>query len=88
MMKGKDYFMEALQQIPPDIKKRVDWSMEISDRIAAVLSERQMTQKDFAKKIGRSEAEVSRWLAGRHNFTLSTLARLSTILGVDLISVP
>jgi transcriptional regulator with XRE-family HTH domain len=46
-----------------------------------------MTQKDFAKQIGRSEAEVSRWVGGTHNFTLATLAKISTVLEIPLISV-
>lgn len=87
MMQAKDYFVDAINQIPPAIKKQVDWSMDISDRIDAILKQRGMTQRQFAKIMGRSEAEVSRWLAGRHNFTLATLAKISTLLGEDLLCV-
>ena len=37
--------------------------------------------------IGHTEAEVSRWLSGTHNFTLSTLANISVTLGVDILSI-
>jgi len=47
-----------------------------------------MTQKELAKRLGTSAAAVSRWLGGGHNFTLSTLARISVVLDVPLISVP
>ncbi len=46
-----------------------------------------MTQRDFAKKIKRSEAEVSRWLSGTHNFTLSTIAKISAVLGEKIVRV-
>lgn len=79
--------MDALEHIPKEIRTQVDLSMGISDRIANVLEERGMTQKDFARLMGKTEAEVSRWLAGRHNFTLSTLAKISSALGTDIIKV-
>ncbi len=49
------------------------------------------TPKDLrqhAQRLGTSAAAVSRWLGGGHNFTLSTLARISVVLDVPLISVP
>lgn len=79
--------MDALEHIPKEIRTRVDLSMDISDRIANVLEERGMTQKDFARLMGKTEAEVSRWLAGRHNFTLATLAKISSALDADIIKV-
>ena len=87
MIKGTDFFMDAIKAIPPDIQKQVDLSMRISDVIAHALSERRLSQKDFAKMMGKTETEVSRWLAGRHNFTLSTLSKISIALGMDIINV-
>lgn len=86
-MKGQKFFIDALNGIPDDIEKQVEWSMLVSDKIAGILERRSLTQKDFAKSIGRSEAEVSRWLGGTHNFTLSTLAKISSSLGEDVIRV-
>ena len=77
--------MDALKAIPEDIKKQVDMSMSVSDAIARTLSERGMSQKDFARLMGKTETEVSRWLGGTHNFTLSTLAKISVALGTDLV---
>ncbi len=87
MTTGADFYMEAIKNIPPEIQKQVDMSMSISDTIAHTLSERGMSQKDFAKLIGKTETEVSRWLAGRHNFTIATIAKISTALGKDLIKI-
>lgn len=79
------YFTDALKAVPEDIKKQVDWSMSVSDAIARTLSERGMSQKDFARLMGKTETEVSRWLGGRHNFTIATLAKISVALGTDLV---
>lgn len=84
-MTGETYFTDALKAVPEDIKKQVDWSMSVSDAIARTLSERGMSQKDFARLMGKTETEVSRWLGGTHNFTLSTLAKISVALGTDLV---
>ncbi|MBR1468552.1 MAG: helix-turn-helix transcriptional regulator [Prevotella sp.] len=46
-----------------------------------------MTQKEFARRMGKTESEVSVWLSGQHNFTLRTLARISAVLGEDVVSV-
>lgn len=85
MMTGEAYFTDALKAVPEDIGKRVDWSMAISTKIADAIASRGETQKEFAKEMGKTEAEVSRWLGGTHNFTLSTLAKISVCLGIDLI---
>ena len=87
MSKTSDLFNECVATTPKDVKQRVDWSFQIADKIADALKERGMTQKEFAHQIGRSEAEVCRWVGGTHNFTLATLAKISTTLDVPLISV-
>jgi len=87
MSKTSDLFNECVAATPKDVKQRVDWSFQIADKIADALKERGMTQKEFAHQIGRSEAEVCRWVGGTHNFTLATLAKISTTLDVPLISV-
>ena len=80
-------FNELVATTPPEVKQRVDWSFSIADKIDSILKQKGMSQKTFAKEMGCSEAEVSRWCAGTHNFTLSTLAKISTALGIPIISV-
>jgi transcriptional regulator with XRE-family HTH domain len=46
-----------------------------------------MTQKDLARKMGRSEAAISRWTSGFPNLTLKSIAEISTALGEPLIKV-
>lgn len=80
-------FREEVSKISPEIQKQVDLSFAIADKIAAVLEERGMTQKQLAKLVGCTEPDVCKWLGGTHNFTLKTIARISTALGVDLITI-
>ena len=47
-----------------------------------------MTQRELAEKVGKSEAEVSRWLTGRNGFSKTAIARLSVALGHDITTRP
>ncbi|MCR4878300.1 MAG: helix-turn-helix transcriptional regulator [Bacteroidales bacterium] len=80
-------FQEALKEIPEDVKKEVDWSFAIADKIEKILNERNLTHKEWASRIGKTEAEVSRWVSGTNNFTLRTLSKISVALGENLIKV-
>lgn len=79
-------FRETIATTPRKVATFVDWSFEISDKIDARLKELGISQKEFAKQIGKTEAEVSRWLSGTHNFTLKTLANISSALDITLIN--
>lgn len=86
-MNATNVYKEALASIPKDVSLQVEWSFSISDKIDARLKELGMSQKDFARSMGKTEAEVSRWLGGTHNFTLKTLAKISSVLGEDMIHI-
>lgn len=82
-----ELFREAVANVPEDVRLETDWSFAISDKIADVLEKKGMTQKMFAKQIGKTETEISRWLSGTHNFTLRTIAKISSVLGTNIITV-
>ena len=65
----------------------VQLSAGIIARIDRILKEKNMTQRDLARKLGKSEAVVSRWITGFPNFTLRSLSQLSAALGEPLIQV-
>ena len=77
----------ALDDIPDDFKAAFDMNFAISERIHAILIQKGMTQKQLACILNKRESEVSKWLTGRHNFTVSTIARISKALGEDVILV-
>lgn len=80
-------FDECLSQVPNDVKLELDMSFALADKIDMILREKNISQKQLAKKMGKTEAEVSRWLGGTHNFTLRTIAKISDALGIKLISI-
>ena len=86
-MNTKELFRQSLSEVKPEIKKEMDIYFAIADKLSQVLAERNLSQKEFAKQIGKTEPEVSRWLSGSHNFTIRTIAKLSAYLNEDLISV-
>lgn len=86
-MKTSALFEECLSRVPNDVKLEIDMSFALADKIDAILKENKISQKDLAKRMGKTEAEVSRWLGGTHNFTLRTIAKISDALGIRLISI-
>ena len=88
-MKNKQaWFNEKVASVPPEIMSEVQLSAGIIERIDVILKKKQMTQRDLAKKLGKSEAVVSRWTTGFPNLTLRSSAQLSTALGEPLILIP
>ena len=65
----------------------MELSFAISEKIDFLLKTRGLTQKQFAKMVGKTEPEVCRWLSGRHNFTIRTLAKISIALETDIVSI-
>ena len=80
-------FNQVLDETPPEIKQEVEWSYGIADKIYESLRQKGLSQKEFAHLVGTSEAAVYKWIGGGHNFTIATLAKISKVLGVDMIKV-
>lgn len=85
--KGRELFRQIVDETPKDLKKQLGYSDAIAIKLDGMLKQRGMSQRDLAKNTGKTEAEVSRWLGGTHNFTLRTLAKISIVLGEDVIIV-
>lgn len=86
-MSTNSLFRKELAKIPTDVRKQVDMSWAIADKIDALLKKKGISQKEFALMMGKTEPEVSRWVGGTHNFTIRTLAKISVVLGEDLITI-
>lgn len=80
-------FDECFATVQNDVKMELDMSFALADKIDMILREKNISQKQLAKKMGKTEAEVSRWLGGTHNFTLRTIAKISDALGVTLLTI-
>ena len=79
---------EIRSTITPEMKLQMEMSVAIANRIYEILESKGMTQKDLAQKLGKTETEVSRWLSGTHNLTLSTICKISAALGEEIVIVP
>lgn len=81
-------FDAGIESMPLESKIFVDKSLEIGEYIFRVMEQKGMKQKDLAEKMGKSEAEISKLLAGMHNFTLRSVAKLEAALGCTIICTP
>ena len=79
---------ECLSNVPELTRAEFNLTFTIAERIDYLLKKRGISQKELAMKMGKRESEVSRWLTGRHNLTIKTIARISAVLGEPVISIP
>ena len=79
----KNRYREMVEQV----KYEIELSFAISNKIDALMKERGLSKKQFADQIGKRPSEITRWLSGQHNLTLSTLAMLSAFFGQSIINV-
>ena len=86
-MKTNKILDEIRSTISPETKMQMELSVAIANRIYDILEAKGMSQKDFAHILGKTETEVSRWLSGTQNLTLSTISKISIALGEDIIAV-
>lgn len=87
MRNKQEWFKKKVEAVPKEILSEVQLSAEIIARIESLLKEKNMTQRDLATKLGKSDAVVSRWTTGFPNLTLRSIAELSCALGEPLIKV-
>ncbi len=82
-----DLFRQCLAAVPAEQKAEFELSYGIAERISDILKTKGLTQKEFAGQLNKRESEISKWLTGRHNFTMQTIAKIETALGCKLIDV-
>lgn len=70
-----------------EARAKVAMSFRIVDRIHDILEENGLKQKDLAKRLGKSEAEISKWMRGTHNFTIDTLVAIEAALEAPILQV-
>jgi len=89
MKKDKTKVVERLKaRILPENRIFVRKNLAISEQVAALLKEKNWSQKDLAIRLGKSESEVSKLLSGLHNLTLKSISKLEAELGSDIIVTP
>lgn len=81
-------FEEILNNVPREVKRSIVRSMKIAARIDEILMEKGLKQSDLAKMMHKSESEISKWLSGDHNFTISTIDKIEDVLDAEIINIP
>lgn len=67
-------------------KLTYEWQFALARRIVQILEEKQITQREFARRARLTEAQVSAMLHADANPTLAVLARISALLETDLLT--
>lgn len=75
-----DFFSE----LSPEEKMHADLMASISMKLHARRMELGMTQAEFAKLNNVSQVTISKWESGDYNFTLQTIAKVFTTIGLSL----
>lgn len=86
-MKRSSIIETRRQKVSSEIRKSVDLSFMIVDRIHSILEERGLKQKDLAVMLGKKESEISKWMRGTHNFTIDTVSAIESALGAPILQV-
>ena len=87
MKRAKTSLRELLGTITPEERAEARLSFLISNRLDFLMKEKGLSKKQLAEAIGKRPSEITRWLSGEHNFTISTLAMLSSFFGQPIITV-
>lgn len=87
-MKEPNVYDRIRARTKPETKRYVQKNAELARRVAQLLKARGWTQKEFARALGKSESEVSKWLSGLHNLTLKSIAKMEAVLEADLLVAP
>lgn len=87
-IEGNENFDKILNEVSREEIASNAKSLQISTQILEVLENKKMLQKDFAVMMGKSEAEISKWLSGFHNFTIKTISNIEVVIGETIIVTP
>ena len=80
-------YNQIVASIPAAIHEEVDLEMAISNRIYELMTQKGLSKAEFARSIGKRPCEITKWLSGQHNFTLATLAMISSFFGQPIVTV-
>jgi transcriptional regulator with XRE-family HTH domain len=87
-LKKNSRLEEIRRTIPQETKREVEKLHAIADRIFELLKQKGLDQRNLAKSLGKYESEVSKWMAGEHNFTIQSILKLEAVLGGEIIQIP
>jgi len=87
-MKEQTVYDRIRNRTKPETRRYVQKNLMVVAEISRLMKEKGWTQKDLAKKMGKTESEISKWLSGLHNLTLKSIAKLEVVLEAALLETP
>jgi ribosome-binding protein aMBF1 (putative translation factor) len=78
-------FDEIVANTPQDIKIFVSRSLQLSHNISKEMERKNITAESLALRLGTTEAKISYWLSGSHNFDLKTISKIEAVLDAPII---
>lgn len=73
--------------VPDNIRIETDLEFGVSDKISELMNKEGVSKVQLAKALGKRPSEVTKWLSGQHNFTLKTIAMLSSYFKQAIIEI-
>ena len=68
-----------------DIEKvQVETKFNLANALDSLLKNKGISKSEFAARMGKSPSEISKWMSGKHNFTIDTLLEIAHALKVDI----
>lgn len=86
-MKRSNVIESRRKKVTPEVRKSIDLSFLIVDKIHNVLQSRGLKQKDLACMLNKKESEISKWMRGTHNFTIDTIIQIEEALGEPILQI-
>ena len=78
-------FKEVLGNVSSQTSYEVGYSFDIAKVLHDVLEKKGWSQVEFARRLGKKESEISKWLSGVHPFTMKTMAKISAAIDDDFL---
>lgn len=80
-----DVVKNFLAETPKEIEYFIQHTMDISQQISELLETNGISQRELAKKMNKSESEISKWLSGNHNLTLKSISKLEAFFDKQIL---
>ncbi len=89
MKKDRSKVVERLRKkIKPENRIFIQKNLAISEQLQSILEQKGWTQKDLARKMGKHESEISKWMTGLHNLTVQSISLMEASLESEIIITP
>ena len=87
-MREESVYDRIRNRTKPETRQYIQKNLAVVSEVSRLMEDKGWTQKDLAKRMGKQESQISRWLTGLHNLTLKSVAQLEIALDGVLLEVP